>query len=211
VIIVTCAIGWYIERKLFNASQVYSFYKQKNLYFHHESTFRQKDFDVVLSYYAENPASVARYISYLRNISTLRKLDLRIIVYNKNSKVNNTSLKEVLKADHIHLLPNIGREGATYLNHIIENYDTVANHTLFSQAGVEGITNTGLVKWYSDRLENQFNISVGYMPLVSNDMISKYDCGFHQSGNYRRLVELWGMLEQTLCPPGGQAVSKNKY
>eukprot|EP00928_Gymnodinium_smaydae_P062653 TRINITY_DN4646_c0_g1_i1.p1 TRINITY_DN4646_c0_g1~~TRINITY_DN4646_c0_g1_i1.p1 ORF type:complete len:702 (-),score=97.77 TRINITY_DN4646_c0_g1_i1:121-2226(-) len=32
-------------------------------------------------------------------------------------------------------LPNVGREGHTYLHHIVENYDNLADWTVFSQAG----------------------------------------------------------------------------
>ncbi len=92
---------------------------------------------------------------------------------------------------------------------MINNYNIIANHTIFSQAGVEGITHEGLADWYLDRLENQFNSSVGYMPLVSDNMITNYDCGTHRTGNFPRMVQLWSMLEQSLCPAGGQAVCSN--
>ncbi|CAF1535717.1 unnamed protein product [Adineta ricciae] len=170
-----------------------------------------KKFDVVLNYYAENPGLVARYITHLKSLKTFKNIDLHIIVYTKNPRTNKTLLKEILKVNNIIELPNIGREGATYLHHIIENYDTVADHTLFTQAAMAGTTITGLSGWFIDRLENQFNSSVGYMPLVSNNMISNYNCGFHQSGHYPRLTEMWGILEKTICPPGGQAVSRNTY
>jgi hypothetical protein len=172
------------------------------------SSFLHTEFDVVLSYYAENANFVARFIQYLRNTSTLQKLKSRIIVYNKNPKINNTYLKTILKADIVQQLPNLGREGGTYLHHIITNYDILANHILFCQAGVEGITNTGLAGWFFDRLEKQFNSSVGYMPLVENRWFTTFDCGVRTGENILQLPELWGIIEQTLCPPGGQAVSE---
>jgi hypothetical protein len=182
--------------------------KFENFSYQINSSLPQSEFDVVLSYYAEDVAFVARFIQYLRNISTLQKLKHRIIVYNKNLNINNTHLKEVLKADIVQPLPNLGREGATYLYHIIENYDILANHILFSQAGVEGITNTGLTDWFSHRLEKQFNSTVGYMPLVENGWMTTFDCGVRPGENMQRLPELWGIIEQTICPPGGQAVSE---
>ncbi|CAF5106100.1 unnamed protein product, partial [Rotaria sp. Silwood1] len=46
------------------------------------------------------------------------------------------------------------------------------------------------------------------MPLVEDKWISTYNCGTHPSvGNFPRLAQLWGIIEQTLCPPGGQAVN----
>ncbi|CAF4935291.1 unnamed protein product [Rotaria sp. Silwood1] len=108
-------------------------------------------------------------------------------------------------------LPNVGREGATFLSHIIENYDTLANHTLFSQAGVEGITGTGLENWFMSRLVKQFNASVGFMPLVVTNMVATYNCGNGPYGDFLRLTELWGILQSTLCPPGGQAANASHW
>jgi hypothetical protein len=176
---------------------------------HSNYSSSERRFDVVLSYYKENVTYVARFISYLRNISTLQTLKPFIIVYNKNSNINNTYLKNATKADIVHQLPNVGRESGTYLYHIIENYDTLADHILFSQAGVEDMSGTGLADWFSDRLEKQFNSSVGYMPLVAMKWMSIYDCGLNVNNNLLRLAELWAIIEQTICPPDKQAVSRN--
>jgi hypothetical protein len=174
-----------------------------------QSFHSQRQFDMVLSYYAEDINFVARSIGYLKNVLISKNIQPRIIVYNKSSKQNNTYLKDVLKVDIVKQLDNLGREGATYLYHIIENYYSLADHTIFTQAGVEGITDTGLADWFSNRLEKQFNSSVAYMPLVAIHNIVVYNCGRHWTGHFEQLVDLWGMLQQTLCPLGGQAVSEN--
>merc|ERR1719235_888517 len=36
-------------------------------------------------------------------------------------------------------LENVGREGHTYLHHIVTNYDNLAEWTVFSQAGAPGV------------------------------------------------------------------------
>ena len=54
--------------------------------------------------------------------------------------------------DVVQQLPNRGREGDTYLHQIIDNYNTLANHILFSQAGVEGMTSTGLSDWKNNSI-----------------------------------------------------------
>ncbi len=185
----------------------YSYIKLNNTFYPTRLSSRNK-FDVVLSYYAEDISYVGRFIQYLRNVSTLQNLQVRFIVYNKNSKTNNSYLREILKVDIVHPLPNVGREGGTYLYHIITNYHSLANHTIFCQAGVEGITNTSLTDWLSNRLEKQFNSSVGYMPLVDNKWITTFDCGEKPGDYFPRLAELWGILEQTICPPYGQAVGQ---
>jgi hypothetical protein len=197
-----------IEPNFSYRQMIYSYMNLKNISHQIDTSLSHNQFDVVLSYYSEDVAFVARFIGYLRNVSTLQKLQPRVIVYNKNSKINDTYLKKILKADIVIQLPNLGREGATYLYHIIENYDILAKHIIFSQAGVEGITGTGLADWFANRLEKQFNSTVGYMPLVQNDMLTTFDCGLKAGENMQRLPELWGIIEQTLCPPDRQAVSK---
>jgi hypothetical protein len=37
-------------------------------------------------------------------------------------------------ADRIKTLPNVGREGHSYLWHVVNNYDNLADWTVFSQA-----------------------------------------------------------------------------
>ena len=44
---------------------------------------------MVLSYYKEDVAFVARFIRYLRNVSTLQQLKPFVIVYNENFNINS--------------------------------------------------------------------------------------------------------------------------
>ena len=68
---------------------------------------------------------VARYnesLEWTRNISNTRT---KCIIYNKGSKLDHIG-------PIIHL-PNVGREGHTYLYHIINNYDNLSEYTMFLQ------------------------------------------------------------------------------
>ena len=193
--LIICINKWNSGSRKSNKYSRILYSKRSDSHFCNDPIKSHRQFDVVLSYYSEDIDFVAQYIRDLRNISTIKMLNPRIIVYNKNSQINNEVLKLLLRADVVQVLPNFGREGGTFLYHIINNYDLIANHTIFSQAGVEGITKQGLADWYSDRLENQFNTSVGFMPLVSNNLILNYDCGTHRTGNFPRIAQLWSMLE----------------
>ena len=175
------------------------------------SSQSRHQFEVVLSYYAENVHHVRRFIEYLREVQKLKKFQPYFIIYNKNSKIDNTYLKLVLKADVVHQLPNLGREGATYLYHIIENYDRLANHIIFCQAGAEGITQTGLEGWLLHRLDKQFNSSVGYMPLTDMHNIYMFKNKSLDIGSTIRLGQLWAVIKQELYPPTGHAVSKKSF
>jgi hypothetical protein len=65
---------------------------------------------------------IARYnedISWLKNVK-----NKKITVYNKG--IDNINIKSIK-------LPNVGRESHTYLTHIINNYDNLADTTIFCQ------------------------------------------------------------------------------
>ncbi len=85
---------------------------------------------------------VARYnedISYLIPFANV------IIVYNKGDDNIPKEFKNVVK------LPNVGREGHTYLYHIINNYDNLADNTLFMQGS---INDHGILD-FKDYLQNK--------------------------------------------------------
>ena len=50
------------------------------------------------------------------------------IVYNKGEWITNSHVEKIIE------LTNEGREGETYLHHIIENYDNLYEYTIFTQA-----------------------------------------------------------------------------
>ena len=76
-------------------------------------------------------------VSYYNNNQFLKLLDLfenkffykyKVIVYNKSGyeiTLKNNSIQKYLN--------NIGREGETYLNHIINNYNNLSEYTIFIQ------------------------------------------------------------------------------
>lgn len=69
---------------------------------------------------------------YNEDVSWLGPLRERCIVYNKGQELASADgLKRVVS------LPNVGRESHTYLHHIVENYDTLAPVTVFTQARIE--------------------------------------------------------------------------
>lgn len=98
------------------------------------STPKAASMDIVISYYKEDIDSVEKFLLGLKQIEQLRLLEPNIIVYAKNNASDVKALQRRLEADQVKILPNKGREGGTYLRHIIDRYDTLANHTLFIQA-----------------------------------------------------------------------------
>jgi hypothetical protein len=82
------------------------------------------------------------------DLSWTRRLDKKfdVITYNKGND------------DHVGIkLKNIGRETDTYLHHIIQNYDNLSEHTIFTQGEP--------FQHAPDFLEKIHNIEGSFMPL----------------------------------------------
>jgi hypothetical protein len=78
------------------------------------------DVEIVIANYEED-------INWVNDIPS--NMYNRISIYNKGKPKNYASL--IKKGAKIHTLPNIGRESHTYLYHIIQNYDNLADVTIF--------------------------------------------------------------------------------
>ncbi|RDW71181.1 hypothetical protein BP6252_07744 [Coleophoma cylindrospora] len=94
--------------------------------------------EIVLSMYDESPESVANLIHDIESttyISSFPKQDVKTTVYTKHPTDNLEELKSLTKAGSVIRLANVGREGGTYLRHIVHNWDELAEQTLFIQAG----------------------------------------------------------------------------
>jgi hypothetical protein len=90
--------------------------------------------EVVISMYREPAEDVAALISSLQAIPSLTTA--RIHVYSKDPNAESNDLRNSTGAHKVTTLPNVGREGETYLHHILSQWHTLANHTLFVQAEV---------------------------------------------------------------------------
>jgi hypothetical protein len=90
--------------------------------------------EIVVSMYKEPIGDVAKLIRNLKSIPALS--DAQVTIYLKDSRTESARLKTQLGADQIVTLPNIGREGETYLNHILSRWDSLAQQTMFLQAEI---------------------------------------------------------------------------
>ena len=64
---------------------------------------------------------------YNEDIEWFKPLEKFVTVYNKGEKLDIPNEK---------IIPNFGRESETYLRHIIENYDSLKDTTVFTQAKI---------------------------------------------------------------------------
>jgi hypothetical protein len=67
---------------------------------------------------------------YNENISYLTPFEKVSVIYNKGDDNIQEEFINIIK------LPNIGRESHTYLYHIINNYNNLADNTIFIQGNI---------------------------------------------------------------------------
>lgn len=121
---------------------------------------------------------IARYNEDLKWIEWSINSDLNFIVYNKGSTFKQ-------KGCTIKNIPNFGREGETFLRHIIENYDNLAHVTLFIQGNP--FEHTGLmitnIQTYLSKLVTQIN--------PQDNILSPFGCQLYPEilkGNVKEYV-----------------------
>ena len=82
--------------------------------------FQLSSIEIVIANYEEN-------LEWIENLADSQYSKLTI--YNKGMAKDYTKVVE--RGATVHTLPNIGREAHTYLYHIIQNYDNLADVTIF--------------------------------------------------------------------------------
>jgi hypothetical protein len=139
------------------------------------------DLDIVINMYDEDPTSVAAMVSDLRRLPNIANKTMRVLIYFKGEGhgVHLEALKHETGATELIKLPNIGREGEGYLNHIISKYDDLARQTLFLQAHVHN-------SWeLKRRIEHYFVPATGMLNLGFSEACDCNDCwdrhGWHDN------------------------------
>jgi hypothetical protein len=122
--------------------------------------------EVVLSMFKEPVDEVSQLVFNLKSIPALS--DAHFTIYIKDSEADNEDIKQRTGADHVASLPNIGREGETYLNHILNNWHSLARQTMFLQADIHNPREffTHINNYYS-RYHTGF-LSLGWSGAVCN-------------------------------------------
>ncbi|KAF7942976.1 hypothetical protein EAE96_010925 [Botrytis aclada] len=102
-------------------------------------TPESSSFDIVISAYKETPESIARMLKAIKSTSYLSSHNTRVIIYTKDPTVSLPMLRNSTGADIVERLPNLGREGGTYLSHIVTHWNDLAAQTMFIQAHAHNI------------------------------------------------------------------------
>lgn len=94
------------------------------------------DLDIVIAWYHEPIEQVIRTSQLALELPNVAGRKVRTIVYNKGN-LNETDLEVNFPLESslvIRRLENVGREGDTYISHVLDSQQDWASHTLFIQA-----------------------------------------------------------------------------
>ncbi|WVQ74133.1 hypothetical protein IAR50_003725 [Cryptococcus sp. DSM 104548] len=161
-----------------------------------DSWISVSDYDIVVAHYDEDASMMRESID-----AVLQRLPSgkshRTIIYHKGDR-NKAGLRELLEfADEVTQIPNVGREGETYLNHIARVYNEprtgLAEHTLFMQPHLAW-------HWvFIPRLEKLIRKNTGFLsfgPYINQT------CGLDNNANsFPRLADIYSMFRNDFCPP----------
>ena len=128
------------------------------------------DFDLVVSAYKEDADTVAHTLSRILSIPAVASAGdhLRIWIYSKDEQFNKyqllaafSNLTAIKGNTELNIIarPNVGREGETYLHHILTQWSNLARHTLFTQAGIDDLGE------FSRRVKDAFTRRTGMLSL----------------------------------------------
>lgn len=170
-------------------------------------------FDIVVSMYQEDQTKIAEELREIKKLSPLQGLEFKIIVYVKDQKADVVALKEAVGADVVKIIPNRGREGGTYLVHILDEWDNLASHTLFLQGDVHKFSElkARITDYFVPRT-GVLSLGFGYSSCACDN------CKDEWGGDdvWYRVPEVYSAVTGELCPTskilmsyGGQFIASS--
>jgi hypothetical protein len=153
--------------------------------------------DIVISMYREDPAQVALQIQDLLAVDPVRDVeDVHIIIYVKDFDADTEAIKITTNATEVIHLSNLGREGGTFLTHIIMSWEFLARHTMFIQANMHSFEEA------KNRISDYFASSTGVLPLGTLEGCDYLSCKdpWDNQREFPRLPQLYSALNGQMCP-----------
>ncbi|KAI0143757.1 hypothetical protein GGR57DRAFT_495040 [Xylariaceae sp. FL1272] len=150
------------------------------------------DLDIVIAWYDEPIEQVVQTAQLALDLPNVAGRKVRTIVYNKGT-LNQTELEQAFPHASSDLiirpLENFGREGNTYLTHVINKEQDWASHTMFVQAEPHDPA------YLQARLRDYFIQNTGFLSLsyVRNFCPSCDECNDHSgwSGNGTQIRDIF--------------------
>ena len=175
------------------------------------STTHRSQLHLVIAHHNEEPFWMRRWIDSVRSIPYIKELGIKVIIYTKSQETDLVTLQETTAVDEVFRLPNVGREGSTYLHHLLMVYDDPPPFTMFTQAiikkgqylsgEIEDEKVAKLKDWIYEKLSEKFTSDIGFMSLDRKHDICY--CGhctdMGREDFYPLWPQLYAILEGKVC------------
>ncbi|KAL7275333.1 hypothetical protein RUND412_001735 [Rhizina undulata] len=162
----------------------------------------KREVDIVVSLYKENLDKLSSTLSTISSyLNSTYSITPKITIYCKDEAMTDASLilQHVPMASEIIPLPNRGREGGTYLSHILTNWETLAKHTLFMQAEIHNLGQ------FMGRLSDYFHpdktgmLSLGFGGITC-ELTNCVDI-WGWNDTYKHIPQIYSVLYSEAAPP----------
>jgi len=153
------------------------------------------ELDIVVSMFRESPSDIKKTVDRLRQLPEIAPRDLRLIIYTKDPSADIDILLEQTGATSVVQLPNVGREGHTYLHHIVERWGDLAAQTFFLQADIHN------PREFFPRVRDYYTLQTGMLSLgFSGRTCDCKNCGDRFGWWDNTLVpEVWSQVMNETC------------
>ena len=153
--------------------------------------------DIVLSHYAaDNLPSAMRIWRNVVKLPHLKALRPYLFLYCKAQNIPDSDLAWFTRHGEVKRLDNVGRESHTFIWHILQHMEDLANHTLFHQ----DMPQSGTAQQLTQRLR-VFHSSTGLLALGEISKCSCTECFLH---HIPKVKEIWAMVRHSFCVPSDQ-------
>ncbi|GAA5969071.1 hypothetical protein JCM11641_007458 [Rhodosporidiobolus odoratus] len=184
------------------------------LYHRAHPHFTPPTMDIVFAYFNASIAEFDEHVQHVRGRGSVKRYKTRISVYSKGG-ADPSELKKIEGVDEVIELENVGREGGTYLNHIIRRFAKPAPDDPFGGTQGHGTSHADLTlflqhhlawQWIADQRFDYPDDRTGYIALGP---YRKNDCGrdLDTEGKFERMKDIYVMFQEDFCPPTLQLTS----
>ncbi|POY76391.1 hypothetical protein BMF94_0589 [Rhodotorula taiwanensis] len=180
---------------------------------------RAPTLDIVFALYNETLTSFDKHVRHVKEQDALQGFRMRTTVYHKGSHLLHTpTVEQLLRldgVDEVFTLPNLGREGGTYLHHILRMLEPSASPEGRVDQGSKPLPLADLTLFLQDHLDWSWVTDVrfdfvdartGFLSLAP---YVQSDCGFdlRTREDFPRVRDIFNMFQEDLCPPTHQLTS----
>lgn len=162
--------------------------------------------DIVITMNTEIPSKVGFGLKQIKGINAFAGLNPHVVIYFKNPKLDMLYIQQQTNAAAVKKLGPTGGDDDTYLSHIVEQWDDLAEHTLFLNGGFKD-----LVK-IEGRIEDYFKPSTGVLSLGSgygSCLCGSCEDPWGSKGDLSRIPQIFAAVYSEICPASNVLLSNS--